>query len=425
MSKLSLPRITHPEQNIDTLRSKGVSLVAFLDTVRPRKDKTFTVRLQVVYNRIPKYYSTNINLTEEQYLKIAENGVRGDLLEKKRIIHALLKKANDIICNMTEFSFDNFKKQLFKKKLTNTQDIFAVLKDEKEKLKANDQLSTAGIYKWTLDSLVTYTGKTKLNFSQVTPEFLNGYQKWMLKKEYSKTTVSLYTRCIRKIFNSQIRAGSINNDLYPFGKGKYEIPKSQNIKKALSITDIAKIFKYEPMEGTPEHYYRDLWIFIYMCNGINVKDICLLKYSNIKGDTIEYDRAKTARKNFKPISITILPETKQIIDRWGTKPIKPNKYIFPILKKNMNPETQQKVIKQLTKQINKYIKRIAGKVGIVGNISSYTARHSYATILMRSGTSIAFISQALGHSNISTTENYLASFEEEQQKEIAKQLTNF
>jgi integrase len=426
MNEQSLPRITHPEQNIDTLKSKGVSLVAFLDTVRPRKDKTCTVRLQVVFNRIPKYYSTSINLNVDQYLKIVNNGVRGELIEKKRIIHQLLKKANDIICNMSEFTFDNFKKQLFKKRLTNTQDIFEILEAEKDKLKDNDQLSTAGIYKWTLDSLKLHTGREKLNFNQVTIDFLNAYEKWMIKKGNSKTTVSLYTRCIRKVFNDQIKEGNINSVLYPFGKDKYVIPASQNIKKALSINDISKIFKYEPLKGTPEHYYRDLWIFMYLCNGINVKDVCLLKYGNIQGNTIEYERAKTAnKKNLKPISISILPETMQIIDMWGTSPIKKGNYIFPVLKNNIDAETLQKTVKQLTKQINKYIKRIAEKLEIKASISTYTARHSYATILMRSGTNVAFISQALGHSNIATTENYLGSFEKEQQKEIAKNLTNF
>ena len=427
MNEQSLPHITHPEQNIDTLKSKGVSLIAFLDTIRPRKDKTFTVRLRVVFSRIPKYYSTNINLTKDQYLKIANNGVRGDLIEKKRIIHQLLKKANDIICNMPEFNFDGFKKQLFKNNRTYSQDIFEILGAEKDKLIENEQLSTAGLYKWTLDSLKLFTGKEKLNINQLTAEFLKQYERWMIEKDYSKTTVSLYTRCIRKVFNSQINEGNISNELYPFGKGKYEVPAPRNIKKSLNIVDIAKIFRYEPLSGTPEQYYRDLWLFMYMCNGINVKDMCLLKYGNIKNETIEYDRAKTAttKKDSPPISIAILPEANEIIKTWGTKPINKNSYIFPVLKKDMNADKLRRTVNQLTKQINKYIKRIAENLGIETIPTTYSARHSYATILMRAGTSVAFISQALGHTNISTTESYLSSFEKEQQKEIAKQLTNF
>ncbi|MGQ7870925.1 tyrosine-type recombinase/integrase [Sunxiuqinia sp. sy24] len=426
MEKSSLPRITHPEQNFDTLKSKGVSLVAFLDTVRPRKDNTFTVRLQLVFDRIPKYYSTNINLSTDQYLKIAANGVRGDLLEKKRIIHQLLKKANDTICHMDEFSFELFKKH-FLRRSTERNDILSSLEDLTDQLKKNNQLGTADVYRLTANLLKKYTKKQKLPFNQLTPDFLRNCENWMLEKEYSKTTISMYMRCIRKAFNDQIRTGSISSAAYPFGKDKYIIPAPRNIKKALTIQDIAKLFNYKPLKGTPEHYYRDLWLFLYLCNGINVKDLCLLKYSNIKGDTIEYDRAKTAntKRNSPPISIPILPEAQKIIKTWGNKPAKPSAYIFPVLSKGMNAEQQQKTTKQLIKQINKYIKRIAKLVGIQANVTTYVARHSYATILMRSGTSIAFISQALGHSNIATTENYLASFEKEQQKEIAKNLTKF
>ncbi len=426
MSNTTLPRITHPEQSFDMLKSKGVSLVAFLDTVRPRKDDSFTVRLQIVFNRVPKYFSTNINLSRDQYLKIVNNGVRGDLLEKKRIIHTLLKKANDIICSMDEFSFEIFKKH-FTRNLAAKTDLFSTLKEIEEELKRNGQVSTSDVYRLTLRLLKIHTNKKKLSFSQVSIEFLKGYENWMIGRDYSKTTVSLHMRSIRKAFNDQIRNGNVHRSIYPFGKDKYVIPEPKNIKKALSIQDIAKIFNYKPLKGTPEHYYRDLWLSLYLCNGINVKDLCLLKYSNIKDDTIEYERAKTmnTKRNSPPISIVLLPEIEKIIKTWGNKPIKPSSYIFPVLRKGMNAELQQKTIKQLIKQINKYIKRIAQKVGINANITTYSARHTYATTLMRSGTSIAFISQALGHSNIATTENYLASFEKDQQKEIAKQLTNF
>ena len=75
--------------------------------------------------------------------------------------------------------------------------------------------------------------------------------------------------------------------------------------------------------------------------------------------------------------------------------------------------------------INKYIGQIAEKIGITHKITSYTARHSFATVLKRSGASIEFISESLGHSNLQTTENYLADFEIEEKRKWAKELTKF
>jgi site-specific recombinase XerD len=81
---------------------------------------------------------------------------------------------------------------------------------------------------------------------------------------------------------------------------------------------------------------------------------------------------------------------------------------------------------QLTKIINKYIKQITKEVGINKNVTTYFARHSFATVLKRSGAKIEMISELLGHSNVGVTENYLDSFEKEQiQKETDVLTTGF
>jgi len=85
---------------------------------------------------------------------------------------------------------------------------------------------------------------------------------------------------------------------------------------------------------------------------------------------------------------------------------------------------QKKRVQDVTRRINKHLKIISDKLGISG-VSTYTARHSYATVLKRSGANIAYISESLGHSNLKTTENYLASFEKEERIKNAAFLTNF
>ena len=82
------------------------------------------------------------------------------------------------------------------------------------------------------------------------------------------------------------------------------------------------------------------------------------------------------------------------------------------------------VVRAITKLCNKRLKKIGKSIGIEG-ISTYTARHSYATVLKRSGANIAYISESLGHNDLKTTENYLASFEREEREKNASFLTNF
>jgi len=100
-------------------------------------------------------------------------------------------------------------------------------------------------------------------------------------------------------------------------------------------------------------------------------------------------------------------------------------FIFPILEKGLTPERERQLIQQLTGVINDHMKAIAKKIGIESDCTTYAARHRFSTVLQRSGASTEFISEALGHSSVKTTVNYLAGFEDETKKETVKALMAF
>jgi len=131
----------------------------------------------------------------------------------------------------------------------------------------------------------------------------------------------------------------------------------------------------------------------------------------------------TPSKVKKEVCAIVTPEIQSIIDKWGT-PKNPNNYIFPYLTGKETPMEAKYVVRAITKLCNKRLKKIGKAIGIEG-ISTYTARHSYATVLKRSGANIAYISESLGHNDLKTTENYLASFEREERVKNASFLTNF
>ena len=197
------------------------------------------------------------------------------------------------------------------------------------------------------------------------------------------------------------------------------IPKWNHNKRALTQGDVAKIAGYPAINGTLEHRSRDLWLFSFLCNGINFKDLANLKYSNIKGQTIVFERAKTVNRSDEngEITVVITRQLGRIIDRWGTG----SGYIFDILKEGMTAEQQHRAIQQTIANTNKYMKRICAAKEIP-EATTYTARHSFATVLKRSGASVEYISESLGHKNIKTTQNYLADFEIEEKKKWAEML---
>jgi site-specific recombinase XerD len=103
----------------------------------------------------------------------------------------------------------------------------------------------------------------------------------------------------------------------------------------------------------------------------------------------------------------------EILKKWGQPSISKDAYIFPHLKPQMSAEAERAAYKQLTKIINLYMKRICTELDLNRDVTTYFARHSFATVLKRSGAKIEMISELLGHSSVDITESYLDSFEKE------------
>ena len=103
----------------------------------------------------------------------------------------------------------------------------------------------------------------------------------------------------------------------------------------------------------------------------------------------------------------------------------PDSYIFSIINLTDSEIQKYNKVKNFTRFINQNLKKLAIENGLTGEVSTYWARHSFATIAMRSGKGIDFVMDALGHNDPRTTQNYLAGFDDETKKEFGDQLMNF
>lgn len=407
----------------------GVTTAIIQDKRVQRKDGTYAIKLRVTYNREQKYYPINVALTPEEWEKTLSQKPRNEAKENRIFFNKIEQKAIDIIKELHPFSFQQFEKK-FNQKTDRSKDVLSHLEAYKEQLAKDGRSGTADSYKCAFNSITKFIktkNRKKLQFADVTPEWLSSYEKWMLSSGKSMTTTGIYLRSLRTIMNIGIEEGIISHEFYPFGKRKYQIPAGRNIKKAVTIADIKKIVNYTTKTDA-EARAKDLWLFSYLCNGANVKDIARLQYRNIDNSKITFIRAKTERttkQDQKPVLVVLLPEIKAIIDRWGEKPTKPETYVFGILEKDDTPERELAKVRQATKTINKYMKRIGEELEFNLTLTTYTARHSFATVLKRSGAPTEFISESLGHKDLRTTENYLDSFEDNVKESFQRQLLNF
>jgi len=417
--------------------SYRISIV--LDKRRAKANGDFPVKLRV-FNKIlkkDKRYPLDIDLSTKEFetiwINADDKNLRGSNKETELKLKAIETRANKEAEQMDVFDFAKFEMKLFRKSSdkNNVKYHFNLVIDKNVK---NDKIGTAESYKYTLKSLAEFCkfkkkcSIDKLTFASITVDWLNDYENFMITNGKSYTTIGIYTRTLRVIFNNAIGVNDINKEMYPYSKvkndGLYKIPRTKKVKKALSATQLKTLFDAE-VKNANEAKAKAFWFFSYACNGMNLKDVALLKYSDINDDKFEYYRAKTFDKSSEKTTITIYLTdfTKEVIANYGNR--SKGGYVFDIIDIKEDSQTQYKKIKNFTRYINDHIKRIAISSDLPSDLSTYWARHSFATNSLRKGASMEFISEALNHSDLSVTKNYFAGFEDEAKKEFANSLLDF
>lgn len=290
-----------------------------------------------------------------------------------------------------------------------------------EQYKASDKCGNRLIYKSSYNSIKVFTNDSlEIPFSSIDIVWLNRYEKWLRSKGNKETTMSLLFRTLRSTYNKAIEAKCARKSDYPFNE--YRISKFDvtTEKRAIAKTDILKFTSDVSSIGKRQYIQlsKDIFIFSYLCGGINFTDVANLTKANIiEGKRLHYIRQKTG----KLIKLGLSDEAIQIIERYAPES---KGYLFPILDHKVHKTSLQKQnrIHKILGKVNKNLKLLAAQLGVEANLTTYVARHSFASILKKSGVNIALISEALGHSDLITTQIYLDSFDNEQVDEAMKNL---
>ena len=401
----------------------GITVASILDTRKSKKTGLFPVKVRVTYLRDRKYYSTGKELGVEAWDKLSNNKSRA-ATELKASIENSFNIVRDIVDELASdaaFSFGELNLRLGRGA---GQTINAAFVARMKQMKEDGHIGNMKMYETILKGLERFAG-ANIRFDAVTPDWLRKYDKFLLTEGKARATISMHMRTLRAIINEAKRCGIVRESNYPFGKGRFEIQEGEGRKLALTLEQIGKIAAFEDGSQATARY-RDYWLFLYFCNGMNVVDFIQLKYRNVIDGEICFIRQKTKHttKKQKEIRAIVIPQMQAIIDNWGNAP-RSNNYIFPVLlPEDTDAERIFSKKNHFTRALNKRMKIIGMALGIE-NITTYVARHSYATVLKRSGANIAYISESLGHNSLQTTETYLASFEKEERQKNAALLTQF
>jgi integrase len=394
-------------------KENKASCKVILHKIKTLKDDRHPIVLRVTFLRKRKYYSLGVSATEKEWEQILNASGRSKFKTIQKTVRETENQAEEVILEIEKkdkFTFDTFEKTFFPER--NNTTVFQFFDQLMESFTKQGRIGNADIYKGTLNELKRFRKKKDLSFDDVTYTFLTRWET-SLSPTNSINSIGIHMRTLRSAYNKAIKEGIASQENYPFKD--YQIKKEAPIKRALRKEHIQKIYEYEAKPMSADWHAQQLFIFSYLCQGMAFSDMAYLKWENIIDDRIVYKRVKTIRtsKNPKVISIKITQNIAEILNAFRKADAQYDDYIFPILRKDMQPVTMKNTIKSKRKNFNKQLRKICKKVGIEGNITSYVARHSYATVLKRNGVSFSIISESLGHQTEHMTQTYLDSFDNE------------
>ena len=299
--------------------------------------------------------------------------------------------------------------------------VVAFMKQVAVGLQMEGNFGTAHVYRSSLNAIIAYRGKGDFTFSEVTPEWLKGFEIHLRGRGCSWNTVSTYLRTFRAVYNRAVDSGKVLYVPHLF-RSVYTGTRADR-KRALSDGDMQKVFAKLPQYSAVTPAMRraqELFILMFLLRGLPFVDLAYLRKSDLRDNVITYRRRKTGR----PLSVTLTPEAmfllRKYMDRDSSSP-----YLFPLLKSGEGTKEAYHEYQLALRSFNQQLILLGKILGLGDRLSSYTARHTWATTAYYCEIHPGIISEAMGHSSITVTETYLKPFRNKKIDEANRQILNF
>jgi len=400
--------------------STTIDVICFKN--KPLKNNEYPLMIRICKDRKRKYKSIGLSIKEEDW-DFSKNQPKPNVHNRELILKVIDDKlaeyrgaALEYKAEGRDFTASSLVEGI-KNPQTKVKTVVTVFNDYIDNLKAQNRLSYAKSVYEVLKSLQQYDSKElDIYFYEIDVTWLKNYEVWSKKRGLKNNTIALRLRTLRVIYNQAIEHGYVKAELYPFKKYKVSKLSETTAKRALNKNFLEAVISYNT-EGK-DNYTKlavDLFTFSYLMGGINFVDMASLTDTNIVDEKLIYRRKKTD----KQIVLPLHDVAKDILKKHSSE----EKYLFPVLTSFHKTEQQKHYrIRKVIKKINARLKTIGKELKLPIDLTTYVARHSFATILKKAGVSTSIISESLGHSSERVTQTYLDSFDNEQIYEAMKRL---
>lgn len=380
---------------------------------KPLKNGELPIKIRITKDRKIRYVNLGVS-TKQDHWDFSKNHPKPNCPNREQIEKLIANKISEVKAQIVELKADckEFTATSLVQKVSNSSKSVSVGELFQEHLKYLVEMKRTGYMlsiKQTFNSLAAFSSSLDIPFSDIDAAWLRRYETWLRKQGKSENTIGIRFRNLRMIYNLAIEKGVVKKEYYPFSSYKVSRLHKDTAKRAIQKEDIRAVINY-PVKGK-DFYTRlavALFSFSYFMGGINFVDMAYLTGKNIVNNRLIYNRRKTSKLINLPMqerAIVVLKEYKK-----SNEP-----YLFPILSSKHKTEQQRlnRLHKVITK-VNKALKSIGEELQIPIKLTTYVARHSYATVLKRAGVATSIISESLGHSSEKVTQIYLDGFENSQ-----------
>ncbi|WP_303328107.1 site-specific integrase [Butyricimonas paravirosa] len=379
------------------------TLKFYHDTRILKKDNTAPLKISITHKSSTALVSLNIYITKEQWVSGTNKIINhpNKIFMNNYIKRKMLDMENIILQLMQSGEIQSMNVKDIKARMINNDspdeeqgEIQTFILQFQKSIESKNRERTKEIYTATLNKIKKFCPNFEsLKFEDITKEWLTKFDSFLSKTSPSKNARNIHIRNIRSVFNDAIDEEI--TDLYPFRKLK--IKNTSTVKRSLTVEQLRTFFKCSC--EAHEEQYKDIFKLIFYLIGINIIDLCHLK--SINNDRIEYYRAKTKRL----YSIKVEPEAMEIIEKY-----KGQSQLLDILDRYVD-------YKDYARRLNENLKCIGetsiGKYGkkyrkpLFPNLTTYWARHTWATIAAGLDIPKETIAAALGHGGNTVTDIYI------------------
>ena len=398
------------------------SIKTLLYTSKMLKNGEHPIMIRLIKDRKMKYISVGHSCHPDQWDFKKELPKRRHPNFRELEINIDLKRteARSLLLgfenDQKDFSLDEFKRKYTLQ--TNKSSFFDYLDTLTDDLTKAGRVGYANSHK-DLKRILSRYHEGGFAFSEINHALLRKIEQFFRERNMKENAMGVYFRTFRAVYNKAVADGHVKKGDSPFDDFKVSKFKAQTKKRAITKEAVQLLAQVEVREDLRLYHSRNAFLLSFYCSGMNFVDVAMLTWDKItgEGEHLHYEREKTG----DIFDIKLLPPALTILDFYRQQRV--DKYVFPYLNEKLykTPSQIHDRIEDRRKVTNKDLKKLALLAGIDTSITTYTARHSFATILKRNGVATGMISELMGHESEKTTQVYLDSFE---QKDLHEAMLN-